>query len=377
MTIIHGEVAPGFENIREVFEQSFEEGGEIGASFSVARDGEFLVDLWGGYADRARTKPWERDTLPNVWSTTKGMASLCCALLVDRGLMSYTDKITKIWPEFGVHGKDQLTIGQVLSHQAGLCGFVEETPVNDLYDQNLVADRLANQKPIWEPGSRSGYHAITHGFLAAEIAKRVTEKTIGAFFQDEIGDPWEIDFYIGLPEEEEHRIAEMIEAPNAEALAGEDQNSSQKLAFGNPAPSPLLPNERAWRAAEIPAAGGRGSACALAKIYDVLANGGAQNNRRLISEDAIAKMTATQIQNEDAVLGFEMRWGAGFMGNPQGLLYGPNEESYGHAGWGGSYGMADPKTGIGVGYTMNQMAAEIAGSSRGMALHGATYAALS
>ncbi len=375
-TEVHGHVAPGFEGVRDAFAANFENGGDIGASFAIFKDGEYLVDIWGGHADGARTKAWARDTLPNVWSTTKPVAALCFALLVERGQITYDDKVVKYWPEFGAHGKDQITIGQMLSHQAGVSTVREPITNEELYDHDAMAARLAAAEPLWTPGTRSGYHALTYAYLAGEVIKRVTGRSIGQFFQDEIAAPWEIDFFIGLPASEEPRIAEMIAASKPVPLDAGNMNDIQKLTFTNPAPSATLPNERAWRAAEISSANGRGTASALAKLFGAVAAGGTLNGVSLISEKTRAALSDIQITNEDLVLGMAFNWGAGVIRNIGGFLYGPNEATFGHSGWGGSFALCDPTAGVGISYVMNLMGPDLAGDPRAMGLLAASYKAL-
>ena len=373
---IQGDAAPGFEAVRDAFAANFSNAGEVGASFSIWKDGDYLVDIWGGHADAARTRPWRRDTLPNVWSTTKAVAALCLARLVERGELSYDDPVVKYWPEFGAQGKDRLTVGQAISHQAGLSTLREPLTTENLYNHDDMAARMAAAEPLWEPGTRSGYHALTYAFITGELVKRITGKTIGQFFQDEIATPWEIDFFIGLPESEEPRIAEMIAAPNAQPLDAANLNEIQKLTFANPSPSATAPNSRDWRAAEISSANGRGSASALAKLFGAVAAGGTLNGARLIGEDTLAKLSAEQITNEDLVLGLQGSWGAGVLRNQGGLLYGPNEATIGHSGWGGSFVLCDPVAGVGISYVMNQMGPALAGDPRAMGLLAAAYEAL-
>lgn len=373
---IQGTVTPGFEPVRDAFAANFADAGDVGASFAIWKDGEYLVDIWGGYADAAKTRPWQRDTLPNVWSTTKAVGALCLALLVERGELSYDDPVVRYWPEFGAHGKDKVTVGQAISHQAGLSTLREELTTENLYDHDDMAARMAAAEPLWEPGTRSGYHALTYAFITGELVKRIAGKTIGTFFRDEIADPWEIDFFIGLPESEESRIAEMIAAPNAQALDAAGLNEIQKLTFANPAPSATAPNDRQWRAAELSSAGGRGSASALAKLFGAVAAGGTLNGVHLIGKETLAKLSAEQIFNEDLVLGLPGSWGAGVLRNLGGLLYGPNEATIGHSGWGGSFALCDPTAGVGISYVMNQMGPDLAGDPRAMGLLAASYEAL-
>lgn len=373
---IKGTVAPGFEGVRDAFASNFINAGEIGASFAIWKDGAYLVDIWGGHADGAKSKDWQRDTLPNVWSTTKAVGALCLAMLVERGKLSYDDKITKHWPEFGTHGKDQLTVGQVLSHQSGVSTVREPLTTEDLYDHDAMAARMAAAEPLWEPGTRSGYHALTFAFPTGELVKRITGKTIGQFFRDEVAGPCDVDFHIGLPESEEPRVAEMIEAANAAAMDQANLNDVQKLTFTNPSPSATAPNTRAWRAAELSSAGGRGSASALARLFGAVATDGTLNGTRIISAETRDKLAAEQIFNEDLVLGLPGSWGAGVLRNVGGLLYGPNEATFGHSGWGGSFVLADPTAGIGISYVMNQMGPDLAGDPRAMGLLAASYEAL-
>ncbi|NIJ41846.1 CubicO group peptidase (beta-lactamase class C family) [Parvibaculum indicum] len=373
---IQGNVAPGFEAVRDAFAANFTERGDVGASFAIWKDGDYLVDLWGGHSDAARTKPWQRDTLPNVWSTTKAVAALCLARLVERGELSYDDPMVRYWPEFGTHGKDRLTVGQAISHQAGLSTLREPLTAENLYDHDDMAARMAAAEPLWEPGTRSGYHALTYAFITGELVKRITGKTIGQFLRDEIAGPWEVDFFIGLPESEEPRIAEMIAAPNAQPLDAANLNDIQKLTFANPAPSATAPNERAWRAAEISSANGRGTASALAKLFGAVAAGGTLNGTTLVGKETLARMSAEQISNEDLVLGLQGSWGAGVLRNAGGILYGPNEPTIGHSGWGGSFVACDPVAGIGISYVMNQMGPDLAGDPRAMSLLAASYDAL-
>ncbi len=369
MVEIQGQCAPGFERVKDTFAENFKSKGEVGAAFSAFRHGECIVDLWGGFRDKAKTEPWVQNTLANVWSTTKGPTAMCCARLVEAGKLSYTDKVATHWPEFGANGKQDVTVAQLLSHQAGLSGLREPTRVEDFYDQEAMERQLAEQEPLWAPGAYSGYHAITYGALAGALVKRVSGRSLGTYFHDEIAIPFGIDFFIGLPESEEHRIAEMIESDGPVQSFEEIADTEiKKLTFTNPAMSPDFPNTRDWRAAEIPAAGGRGSAYAIAKLYGILAAGGDQNGKTLLSLDGIKAMTTPQIENEDAILGLPVRWAAGMILNAEFGEYGPNMSAFGHSGWGGSFGAADLENGIGLSYVMNKMGSALAGDPRALAL---------
>jgi len=373
MAQIHGTCEPAFEAARAQFEKNFDDDQEIGASFCVIHRGKTVVDLWAGDADTTGATPWQHDTLANVWSTTKGVTAICVALLVDRGELSYDDKVSTHWPEFAANGKGDVTVGQMLSHQAGLSGLREPTTVEDGYDQELMAQRLAAQEPLWEPGTRSGYHAFTYGNLAAELVKRVSSKSIGTFLREEIAEPHGIDFFMGLPDSEEHRVAPLTEAADMRPLA--DTTEVQALTFTNPQIGQLAPNNRAWRAAELPAAGGFGSAAALAKLYALLDAETAPGGTPIISRDTMEALRTTRIENDDLILGVPVRWASGMAMNGF-EMYGPNPQTFGHTGWGGSFGCLDPEAHVAIGYVMNKMGADVVGDPRSMGLVAAVFAGI-
>lgn len=375
---IEGTVVAGFEHVREAFAANFARGDayeEIGASLSVFHAGRCIVDLWGGYRDAALSRPWTRDTLINVWSTTKGIAALAVALLVDRKLMAYSDPVSLHWPEFAANGKGDITVAQLLSHQGGLPGFVTPTVVEDFYHWDRVAARLAAQAPMWEPGTKNSYHAMTYGFLAGELVRRVSGKPIRRFVQDEIAGPQKAEFFIGLGEGFEPRVAEMIKPSVAVDTAALNLPSEAIAALTNPAVEADRPNSRAWRAAEIPAANGHATAQGLGRIYGAVANGGALDGVELLSPDTIARMSEVQTRRIDLMLGFEPCWAMGFATNKIGI-YGPNPRALGHSGWGGSFGCADVQAKVGIGYVMNRMGADLVGDPRSKVLCDAIFSKL-
>lgn len=375
---IDGQVAPGFEKVRDTFAANFARGDfyqDVGASLCVYRAGKMIVDLWGGYRDAAQTSPWARDTLINVWSTSKGITALAVAQLVDRKLISYGDPVAKYWPEFAQNGKGAITVAQLLSHQGGLPGFAEPTTVEDFYDWARVTDRLARQAPVWEPGTKNSYHAMTYGFLAGELVRRVSKISLGRFVQTEIAKPLDADVFISLPTAHEGRIATQLTPKVQPDIAPMGLPPEATAALTNPAVGPEMSNVRAWRAAEVPAANGQASAAGLARIYGALANGGALDGVRIISGDGIARMTEVQTRRTDLMLGFEPCWAMGFATNKIGV-YGPNPRAYGHSGWGGSFGCADPDAKIGIGYAMNQMGADLVGDPRANGLCAAIFSCL-
>jgi CubicO group peptidase (beta-lactamase class C family) len=372
---IAGIVKPGFEKVREAFVANFSAEREVGASFAVMLADEPIVDLWGGFADGRRSRPWARDTIVNVYSTTKGMAAACVAMLVDRGLIRYETPVGEIWPEMAQSGKGSISIETLMSHQAGLCGFRQPVTVDDYYDPTKMAEMLEGLEPWWEPGTQNGYHAITFGFLAGELVRRTTGSTLGQFFEAEIAKPLAAEFFIGLPESEEHRVAEIVRPKSEPKLVEGDPSPAQKAALANPALDPEVPNTRAWRAAEIPAANGQGNARGIARVYGAMASGGSSDRVTLLSPETVERATAERCQRTDVVLGFPIRWSAGWILNfPP--LYGPRVESFGHSGWGGSFGFADPVNRLGVGYAMNQMDPNLQGDPRAATLIQAVYESL-
>lgn len=368
-------VATGFEAVRDAFEKNFKEDGDIGASFAVMRGGEVVADLWGGHTDKARTRPWKENTLVNVWSTTKGPTALAVAMLVDRGQLNYDDRVAEHWPDFASRGKADVTVAQMMSHQAGLCGVRDTITVEAFYDWDSMCRRLAGTEPFWEPGDGSGYHAITFGFLAGELVRRIDGRTVGTFLREEVTGPLEADFFIGLPEAEDKRVAEIVRMKKNQLAITKDSPDYTVAAFGNPVPDPEEPNNRDWRAAEIPAVNGQANARGLVRIYNALARAGIGGEDELIGEKALSAATAEQCHCVDRNLGIDTRWGAGFMLNLNGL-YGPNPKAFGHSGWGGSMAFADRDSGLAVAYAMNQMGESLRGDPRGQRLIEAVYSSL-
>lgn len=382
---IHGACAPEFTAVRDAFAANFKDGKEVGASFALAQEGEVVVDLWAGHADAARKRPWASDTLINTYSTTKGMAATVVGVLADEGLIDYSARVAEYWPEFAAAGKQDVTVAQLLSHQAGICGPRERVEMAELYDWDGLCAVLAAQWPFWEPGTANGYHAVVFGHIAGEVARRVTgrKKSLGQLFAEKVADPLGAgkDYYIGLPEAEDHRVAEMIPVSGAEQLGSGMGGSSKRMndamycAMAHPPLTAHIANDRAWRAAEVPGANGQGNGRGIAKVYGALANGGALEGARIISPEGITEMTREECFRKDLVIGVRMRWSRGFILN-KAELYGPNPDAFGHSGWGGSFGFADTRAKLGVGYAMNQMDTNIFGDPRGVRLIEAVYASL-
>jgi CubicO group peptidase (beta-lactamase class C family) len=361
---VQGEVAAGFEPVRERFAAHFdlpEDYREVGAALAVFRHGECVVDLWGGHVDRARRHLWGRDTLVNLWSTTKGVTAMAIARLVDHGKLRYEDRIAGFWPEFAAAGKERVTVAQLLSHQAGLPGFAKPTSLDDLYDQELCAARLAAQAPLWEPGEANGYHAITFGVLAAEIVRRIDGRSIGRFVAEELARPAGADFFIGLPAALVDRRAETIPPEHPADLSGVEMSPAMVLGLGSPAMDPNRPNEEAWLGAELPALNGHGSASGLARLYAALIGGA------LVGEATLDAMTRIAADRDDLVIGLNPQWAMGVATNGSGM-FGPEPETFGHGGWGGSVGCAHRRSGLAIGYVLNHMGPELVGDPRATGL---------
>ncbi|MGW0208435.1 serine hydrolase domain-containing protein [Streptomyces sp. NPDC003233] len=383
-TQVHGHCDAPFAAVREAFEDNFRERGELGAAVAVTVGGTTVVDLWGGWADTAGTRPWERDTLVNVWSTTKGPVALCAHLLADRGLLDLDAPVAAYWPEFAAAGKEKVLVRHLLSHRAGLSGLREPHSLADLYDWELTTARLAATEPWWEPGTRSGYHALTYGFLVGEVVRRISGLRPGAFLAREVTGPLGIDFTVGLPAKEAGRAAELVPPPAAsrsEQAAVFSQLAPAALAaLANPVVGAAEANTPEWRAAEIPAANGHGTARAVAALYGVFAGRGSHGGRRVLSPEAAERVREGQGSCRDLVLGAgfegETEVGLGlWLSGPNGS-YGPNPRAFGHDGFGGSCGLADPEAGVSLGYVMNRMGPRIADDPRKMALIDALYSAL-
>jgi CubicO group peptidase (beta-lactamase class C family) len=378
--MIDGTSDPGFAAVRDTFAASFEAGREVGASFAATVDGRTVVDLWGGHADAARSRPWVRDTIVNVFSTTKAMTALCAHILVDRGALDLDAPVAHYWPEFAAAGKEAIPVRMLLSHTAGLAAIGERISLETLYDWDRYVAAIAAQAPWWEPGTANGYHAITFGHLVGELIRRTSGKSVGEFLRDEVTGPLGADFHIGLPASEDGRCGEMIGATAAEnAAAGlgvPAPDSLRAKVLGNPALRPDLANTSAWRRAEIPAANGHGNARSVARVLSALACGGSVDGIRLLSAESIVRAIEPQAYARDLVLGFKIKWGLGFMLTSEQLPLSPNPRAFGHGGWGGSLGFVDLDARVSWAYVMNKMAPGTAGDTRGFALMASLYGAL-
>lgn len=378
---IHGTVAPGFEAVRDAFAANWDSHGEVGASVCATVNGEVILDLWGGmatYDDGDR--PWAEDTIINVWSTTKTMSFLCCLLLADRGELDLYAPVATYWPEFAAGGKEQVATRHIMGHTAGLSGWDAPLDMSDLLDHDKLVGLHAAQAPWWEPGSGSGYHAISQGYLLGEIVKRVSGRSLGQFFADEIAGPLGADFHIGTSAEHDSRVAYVIpppfglgDDPNAPEV---DPSSIAARTFSNPTIDAAFSSTTPWRRAEVPAAGGHGNARSVAAIHTLTANGGVANGQQIISPEGLERIFDVQAEGMDKVLlGTDLRLGMGF-GLPGPMLPLPNPRTCYWGGWGGSLAIIDMDLNLSFSYVMNKMEASLTGDPRGAGPLLATYAAL-
>ena len=360
----HGACDSRFNAVKDAFAENFSAHGEVGAAVAVMVDGEIVVDLWAGHADAARTRSWDRDTIVNVYSTTKGLTAICAHRLVDQGMLDLDAPVANYWPDFAQAGKETLPVRYLLSHRAGLPAVKDVLPAGSIYKWDVMTAALAAQEPWWEPGTKHGYHALTYGWLVGEVVRRITGKSLGTYFREEVAEPLGLDFQIGLAAEHDARTAEMI--PPTLLQPGDANLLVEILSVPGSMPfkafiispdmmQPGQVNTREWRAAEIPSANGHGNARALARVYGALARGGELDGVRVLSQEAIDRAIVEQSDGLDAVLGQQYRYGLGFMLTVPEHPFGPNPRAFGHTGSGGSLGFADPDAKVGFAYVMNQM----------------------
>ncbi|HUA33039.1 MAG TPA: serine hydrolase domain-containing protein [Candidatus Binataceae bacterium] len=383
---IDGSCDPRFNRVKDAFAQNFERGVEVGAAVAITIDGKPVVDIWAGHADKARTRPWTRDTLVNCYSTTKGVTAICAHRLAGEGKLDIDAPVAKYWPEFAQAGKAKLPVRYLLSHRAGLAAVSKPLRPDDIYNWDTMCTALAEQEPWWEPGAKHGYHALTFGWLVGEVIRRISGKTPGRFLHDELAGPLGLDLHIGLDAKDDARTADMIPspplppgAPNLFAEIAKNPEGVMAKAFANPPvlSMPGLDNTRGWRGAEIPAANGHFTARGLARLYGALARGGELDGVRVVAQKQIAHCSEEQSLGPDAVImGISTRFSLGFMMSQPSAAFGPNPKAFGHPGAGGSVGFADPEAKVGFGYTMNQMQMGLLVDPRATALMDAFYASL-
>jgi CubicO group peptidase (beta-lactamase class C family) len=386
---VEGWTAPGFEDVRVAFEKNFAEGLEVGAAFSAYHRGKIVADLWGGVADVKTGRAWERDTMIVVFSTTKGMTAICANKLAQEGLLDVDAPVAHYWPEFAQTGKESIPVRYLLSHRAGLAWVDEPLTLEQALAWEPMIHALEHQKPAWEPGSAHGYHAVTYGYLVGEVVRRVTGRSIGTYFHEEIAAPLALDAWIGLPEEHEPRVAMLVGSItsglesadlNADARAaiaammGPDSMLGKALTGGGAFGGDGIWNTRPVHAAEIPAAGGISDARSLARMYAACV--GEVDGVRLLSPDTVAAATVQQTEGPNIVImGLDLQFGLGFI-LPSTIIQVGGPNSFGHFGAGGSVGWADPDAEFGFGYVMSRMDMGLAGDLRSSRLVNACYEAI-
>lgn len=369
---ISGFVASGFEPVQEAFEANFAEDTELGAGFAAYIDNQLIVDLHGGYADRRKEKVWDEKTIVPIYSTTKPIAALTLAHVTDALPAGYETLVADVWPEFGANGKDQVTIAQMVSHQAGLPGFVDPVDPGLWLDPPACAAALAPLAPLWEPGTAHGYHPLSWGYLIGELVQQISGRSVGAILRDDIAGPAGIDFQIGTPAPDHDRVAEIMR-PRALPELGEI-NDATRTAFLTKWSSPDR-GGAIWREIEIPSANGIGTAGAVAQLYGIYAHGGVLNGERVISEAAFDALTQSRVKGQDLVLPFITEFAAGVMRNNL-RLYGPNPNTLCHSGWGGSLALGDPDRGLSAAYIMNRQSNSLQADPRATRLIQALYGCL-
>ena len=385
---IAGTCHPDFGAVREEFTRNFAERDEVGASICVTVDGETVVDLWGGVADPATNRAWDADTRVVVFSCTKGATALCAHILADRGELDLDAPVGQYWPEFASNGKEDATVSMILDHSVGVPAVSGELKPGGMYDWDYMCDQLARQRPWWTPGTRNGYHLITFGWTVGELVRRVSGRSLGTFFREEVAGPLGLDFDIGLPEALEAKVAPIITwMPGPEYDSAftrsitEDPTGVTATGMANMVHSGVDFNDRNFRAAEIGGAGGVTTARGLAGMYAPLAGGGG----KLVGPDTLARMGEVAVAtSDDAVLRIPTRFGLGFMksmdnrrrvqsAGTSALL---SSAAFGHVGAGGSLGFADPEARVSFGYVMNRQGVGILLNDRGQSLVDAVYRTL-
>lgn len=386
---IDGRVEPGYEAVRDAFVANFTERGDLGAAFCLYKDGVPVVDLWGGTANERTGLAYAEDTLQLVFSTTKGATAACANLLIERGLLDTSAPVTEYWPEFGAEGKGTMPVEWLLTHQSGLPAIDAALTLDEVLAWEPIVSALAAQKPFWEPGTAHGYHALTYGWLVGEVVRRITGKSLGTFFAEEVAAPLGLEFWIGLPESEEGRVAPLTmsldhladmnpgELDRMATNFGPDGLGTRALflggTFGNFTEGGGPFNSRELHAAEVPAANGITTARSLARFYAGLI--GDVDGVRILAPGTVTQMSTPRTSGEDLILGAESKFGLGMMCvSPLTPLFG--QGSFGHYGAGGSVGFAHPESGIAFAYVMNQMRLGLAGDRRTDSLIDAVHASI-
>ncbi|MDG1231356.1 MAG: serine hydrolase [Pseudomonadales bacterium] len=373
---VNGHFDEHFAGTVEQFARNFRNGADIGASFALSKDGEFLVDIWAGHLDGDKQQPWKEDTIVNVYSSTKTVSFLCALVLADRGLLDFDEPVATYWPEFAQSGKDKVLVWHLMNHASGLSGMDVPVTSEDMYDLEKMTSLLAAQKPWWKPGSATGYHALTQGYLIGEVVRRVTGKTLGKFMREDLAEPLGADFFIGVPESEFDRIGHLFVPPgtNENSLeVNSDPNSIAYRTFSNPAPVAEDSWTSGWKKAEIPAANGHGNARSLVRLQTPLACGGSAFGVDLISEKTARSVMLPRIDGHDLCLNVPLTFGLGFGLNRGPIPISPNENACYWGGWGGSSVLVDQDARVAMSFVMNNMFSGLLGDTRSFLIRQKAY----
>jgi CubicO group peptidase (beta-lactamase class C family) len=381
---IHGECDPRFARVREAFADNFVAHDELGAACAVYVDGEPVVDLWGGWADKARTLPWQRDTLCGFYSVGKALTALCTLHMCGSSDVALDHSVARHWPEFAAEDKSAITLRDLLTHRAGLPAVRARLPEGAMLDWSLMTRALAAERPWWPPGSAHGYHTNTFGFLNGEVVRRKSGLSLGSYLRRHIAGPLGADLAIGLSRAELERVAELdwplAEQPMPVFDLDAEMTQQQRMrahAYGNPSGLSSLGvlNTEGWRRAEVPSTNGHGTARGIARVYAALARGGELGGVRVVDQGLLREASSLQASGMDMVLERDMRWGLGFQLTHVNRPLGPNPDAFGHFGNGGSLGFADPTARIAFGYVLNRIVRNWR-SPQNQALVAAVYASL-
>ena len=370
MADVQGICDPAFQKLRDCFQKKFSNGEELGAAINININGTDAVNMWAGYADEDKTRPWTADTITNVYSSTKTVAAIAVLLAHERGLLNVADPVAMYWPEFAEHGKEDVLIRHIMSHNSGLSGWEGTITMEQICDVPYSTARLAKQKPWWEPGTGSGYHATTQGHLLGEIIRRATGKAMKQFVAEELAGPLKADFQIGARKEDWPRIAPVVAPPPvAFDVSSLDQNGMMYKSLFNPRTTPEFSREPIWRNADMSAVNGHGTAQGLNQILRaVTLSGTVHDSAKLISPQTVEQIFKIQSESTDRVLMIPLRFGIGFgIGgglSAQSFDYLPQEKMCFWAGWGGSFAICDLYRGVTFTYVMNKMGAGIIGNER-------------
>jgi CubicO group peptidase (beta-lactamase class C family) len=377
---VNGHCDSRFDKVADALADELSTGNEVGAAIAVDIDGESVLDVWGGHTDAARTLPWNRDTIVNVWSSTKTVTSLAALMLADRGLLDLDAPVATYWPEFAANGKHDVMVRHLLSYTSGVAGWQEPMTTEDLFDWDTATSRLAAQAPWWEPGTASGYHALNYGFLVGELVKRTANKSLRDFVRDDIARPLGADFQFGAAPDDYGRIAELIPPPPFDVPFDQlPEDSPMRKTLTNPAPEAAIAHTTAWREADLGAVNGHGNARSLARMLSPISLGGTVNGVELLSAPTIDRIFDVQSHGPDLVLGAPLKMGIGYgISTPEVIPFLPADEKICFwGGWGGSMVLMNPGRRTTATYVMNKMGQGTLGNERTARYAQLIYEALS